>query len=68
MMLKLSNEELLFGVKMKSLNVLATSVRPDTAEELATYITVGNAVTMGNASQQLTCHLGFAKHSAAVYK
>ena len=32
MMLKLSNADLLAGVKMKSLLVLSTSVRPDTVQ------------------------------------
>ena len=40
-MLKLSKADLLAGVKIKSLLVLSTSVRPDSAQVKASYVTVG---------------------------
>ena len=39
-MLKFSKADLLAGVKMKSFLVLSTSVRPDTVQVKASYITV----------------------------
>ena len=49
-MLKLSDEILLAGVKIKSLLALSTSVRPDTVQEKASYVTVGSFMYQFTAS------------------
>ena len=64
MMLKLSNADLLAGVKIKSFIVLSTSVRPDTActSNGINYITVVHSCIK---LQKLTCHLSLAKHCSS---